>query len=232
LATFFNAASFQAGRALRTSRGGTVQDRGEADGDGGAEAAVHFDEDVEVGTDGIADGFDEGDGTEAFFAVEFVEAGAEGVELGGFVATGDDGFGGFREFFGRAFDGVPAVGVGLDFLAHGAAHEAIDGLVEGFADDVPAGHFDERDAGHGDFAGAAVVVAAHGVDDEFAIEGVLADDVTRGGFGEVAEQGVRVVDHADFADAGEAFVGFEDEEGEVAPGRAHDEGADFGDFHV
>jgi hypothetical protein len=41
------------------------------------------------------------------------------------------------ELLRRAFDGIPAVGVGLDAVADRATEQPVHGLVERFADDVP-----------------------------------------------------------------------------------------------
>src|SRR3954454_8072154 len=49
--------------------------------------------------------------------------------------------------------------------------------------------------------------------------------------GEVAEQGVGVAQHADLADTGDALVGPQLDEGEVAPRRADDGGSQRGDPH-
>ncbi|MGC4049546.1 MAG: hypothetical protein QM757_08550 [Paludibaculum sp.] len=162
---------------------------------------------------------------------EFIEACSEWIELSGAIAAFDHAPGGFGELLRSALDRIPAIGVGLDFRPHGAAHQAVNRLVESLPDDVPAGHLDHRDPAHRDFAGPAVVVQSHVVDDEFAVERILADHIAGSRFGEVAEECLGVVDHAHFAEAGEPFIGLNDNESEIAPRGTHDQRADIGDLH-
>ena len=76
-------------------------------------------------------------------AVQLVEARAERIELERPIALGHHAPGRGVELLRRALDGVPAVGVGLDLVAHGAAEQAVDRLVQRLAHDVPAGDLDQ-----------------------------------------------------------------------------------------
>jgi hypothetical protein len=133
------------------------------------------------------------------------------------------------EVLGGAVDGVPAVGVGLDAVAHLAAEQPPHRLAERLADDVPARHLHARDAGHDDLAGAAVVAVLHPADEVLDVERVAADDVPAPRLGEVADERVGVAEHPRLADAGEALVRADRHEREVPPRGPQDMGADLGD---
>src|SRR6185437_16805926 len=79
------------------------------------ETAMHFDEDVEVRADGVADSFDERDGFHPLFTLELIETCAKRIEFRGPVTALHDFAGGFGEFFRRTLHRIPAVRVGLHF---------------------------------------------------------------------------------------------------------------------
>ena len=193
---------------------------------------MHFDKNVDVRADGIADGLDEGDDAALSRALDLVEAGPEGVELERVIAAFDHTGGGGVELVRRAFHRVPAIGIGPDLVAHRAAEQAVDGLAERLADDVPARDLDEGDAGHDDLAGAAEVLQSHTMDEGLDLEGICAENIAGHGFGEIADDGLRAIEGADVGDAGEALVGFDFDEGDVAPVGAHGHGRDVRDLHV
>src|SRR5205823_7827008 len=147
------------------------------------------------------------------------------------VATVDDPPCGGVELLGRSLYGVPPVRVRLDPVAHGAAEEPVDRLVERLACDVPAGRLDAGDARHRDLPGARVVVAHHPADEIFDLERVGSEHMVGRGLGEIPEQRVGVVDHPHLADAFDALVRADDHEGEVAPGSAEHERTDLDDLH-
>src|SRR5207247_2705185 len=71
--------------------------------------------------------------------------------------------------------------------------------------------------------GALEVGAPHALDQCLDVERVGAQDMVRDGVLEVAEQRLRVVDHAHLADAGQALIGPDLDDGEVPPLGSHDE---------
>src|SRR5438270_37586 len=83
----------------------------------------------------------------------------------------------------RAWDGVPAIGVRLDAVAHLASQEAVHRLVQRLADDVPAGHLDRADRRHGDFTSAGIVIAKHARDQVFHLERIAAENMVGHRFG-------------------------------------------------
>src|SRR4029453_7335021 len=101
------------------------------------------------------------DGLHLLPVLQLVVAWAEGIQLQGPVPALHDLLRGLVELFGRALDPVPAVGVGLDPVALGTAEQVVDRLVQGLADDVPAGGLEGRYATAHHLAGAREVVAAH-----------------------------------------------------------------------
>ena len=88
----------------------------------------------------------------------------------------------------RALDRVPAVGVGLDAVAHRAAEQLVDRHAERLALDVQAGDLEHRRAGHSDLAHARVVVAHQPLHEVLRLERVAAQHVARHALFEVPEQ--------------------------------------------
>ena len=112
------------------------------------------------------------------------------------------------ELFGGALYGIPAVGIGRDLLAHGAAQQAVDRLVERLAHDIPAGHLDQGDASHRRFRRPAKITAEHLLHQPLDFERIRAQDVARHRFVEVALQGF-LIQRSRLADPEQPFVGFD-----------------------
>jgi hypothetical protein len=204
---------------------------GEADRRGRGEATVHLDKDLDVGSDRISHGLHQLDRAHPLGTIELPQAGAERVELERPVAALDDPPRGGLEVLRRALDGVPAVRVRLDAIAHTAAEQAVHRLAERLADDVPAGHLQHGDARHDDLAGAPVVELHEALDERFDLERIRARDAVLEDLGEIAEERFGAADHAGLADAGEPVVGRQLDQGEIAPRRADDAGSQAGDLH-
>ena len=86
------------------------------DGGGGTEAAVHFYEDLEIGSDGVADGLHQRDGSQFLGALQLIEARSEGVQLRGLVAARHHPARGLGEILRVALHRVPPVRIGFDFV--------------------------------------------------------------------------------------------------------------------
>ena len=191
----------------------------------------------------------------AFGAVDGAPAEAE---LHGFVAFVLV-FLGFGAELGDGH-GVEAAGVDGDFFLGAAAEEAEDGLLGGFAEEVPEGDVDGGDGDHGDaLAAEGHGAAVHLLPEELDVPGVGAEEDGREvgvdeGLGDLGREGG--VAEADEAGVGEDFDEHPAVEGEVAHGglaegdEVHgvgaevrgegdggagpfdDAGADFGDLHA
>ena len=134
------------------------------------------------------------------------------------------------EAFRRARTAIPAVGVGPQFLVTAAAPQVVDGLVAGFADDVPEGDLDGRNGAHVDLRTIGIDVADEALGNRFDLERVHPEDQRRefvdGGFyrtGEIVE--------GSFANAVEAVIGDDFGEEPVFPGVTGDVGFDCLDAH-
>ncbi len=203
---------------------------GEIDSRRGAEAAVHLDQDFDVGPHGGPDGFDQPDRAVLRGAVHLVEARTERIDLQRLVPAGDDLLRRQVERLGRAFDRVPAVRVGLDLVAHRAAEELVDRQADLLSDNVPAGHLDECDAGAGDVVHSEEVVDEGPLHELLDVERIGAQHVALLDLLEVGEHRVGA-DRADFRDADQTLVGLHLEIGEVAPGRPEDHRGQLRDLH-
>jgi len=89
-------------------------------------------------------------------------------------------------------------------------------------------HGDPR---HHDLARSAVIVEVHPAHQVLDAGRVAADDVVWHRLGQVAEQGVGVVDHPRLADPLQPVIGEHAHVGQVPPRRADDVGLDIDDFH-
>ncbi len=193
----------------------------EADGFFGSsfDEPAGVDEEVAIGPECGAGGFDEGH-VAAFVLAEASPAELDGGEtLGGIRLDGFSHGGG-----GRAEEGA---GVGGDAAAPFAAEEDVYGLAVGFAADVPEGDIDGGDGLDGDPAAAVINAAAiHAVPEAFDFEGVFSD-----------EQGGEAVEafHAGFeAPLGGVDAGFGDGGAGFDVGVAGEAGVgqDFDEAHV
>src|SRR5689334_18030098 len=123
----------------------------------------------------------------------------------------------------------PAVGVGGDAVARGAAEEVPDGYAEALTADVPEGLLDRREGGHLDRAAAEEAVAVEGLPVALDLAGVLADEV----HGEVLDGAVdgphAVVDGA-LADPLEAVLCAHPHDGDVLATGPEHEGPHLGDL--
>jgi hypothetical protein len=108
------------------------------------------------------------------------------------------------------------VAVDEDGIAAASAEEVVDGGVESLALDVPEGHVDSGDGGHGDGTAAPVGSAIEVLPDVFGLEGVAVKDAGDDVVGEIAGDGEFAAVEGGVAQAVEAFVGFDFERNEVA----------------
>lgn len=192
---------------------------------------MHLHHQLGVRADRVPDRLDERDGLPRPLGVQLVVTGAERVDLQGPVAARHDLAG--RRVVGLrgALGGVPAVGVRLHPLGDLSAEQLPDGHAERLALDVPAGHLDDRDAGHDDLAGPAEVPVLHAPYEVLDGERVRTGDVVGLRLAEIADERVGVPEHPGLADPGESLVGVDEDIGEVAPGRADDMCGDSRDAH-
>ncbi len=198
--------------------------RAEVDGHGGCQFAVGIDADVEVVTDGPADRF------ELLCAFADGESGADEIV----VDADEAGLGGGVAFLlglEERFDGGADILVEADAIAGLAAHELVDGNVEGFAEDVPKGDLDGGDGGVEDGPATPAGPAEHGLPVHFDVGGVETDQVAllfEDGFAE----GSFFAGDGAFAESGEALVGVDLAEGPVDGADIDDEDFDVCDFEI
>lgn len=192
---------------------------------------MHLQHQLSLGTDRVPHRLDQGDGVQGLLMVEFEVTGAEGVDLQRPVPALHDRARRLVVRLRGALGGVPAVGVRLDLVGDLAAQQLPDGDAERLALDVPAGHFDDRDAGHHDLARAAVVAVLHAADQVLDGERVGAEHVVGLGLLQIAQEGVGVAEHPGLADPGDSLVGVHLDVRQVAPRRPDHVCADSGDAH-
>ena len=95
-----------------------------------------------------------------------------------------------------ALDGVPAVGIGLDLVAHRSSQQLVDRLRQQLAHNIPAGDLDGGNGGHGDLSSPCIIVHVHAMHQIFDVGRVVTQDVIGHSLREIAEQGISVVQHA------------------------------------
>ena len=217
------------GRLLEPGRVDLGELVADLDGLGNGEAAVALDHELDVRPDGGADGPADVHREAAVGGVHVAPGGAEGVELEGAVAAGDDHPGALGEDLRGAVALVPAVGVDGEAGAVLAAEEVVDGPAGLLADDVPAGGLDGGGSVGVDLAAVGVQVAGHALVDGLDLEGVHAlvavGELVDGGLDGLGE----AVEGA-LADAVEAGgVGVEADEEPVLPRVADGVGGGAGD---
>ena len=110
---------------------------------------------------------------------------------------------------------APAVGIDADLVADRAAQQLPDRFAERFAEDVPTGEFDSRNGGGLDHAALPEALADQHLH-EVADPGWILPDDQIFEIAQCAEDGVVVAFERRFAEAGEPFVGV-DENVEVVP---------------
>ena len=198
---------------------------------GRGEPAVHFNEDLHVGSDGVPDRLHERHRPRVLGPLQFAPAGAERIELEGPVAPRRHPAGRLREHLGRPLPRVPSVGVGLDPVAAGSPQQPVHRLAERLADDVPARHLHDGDGGHLGGPGHLIIVANDPQQEVFDVEGIAPQDIPVGDRLEIRGDRLFPIDRARLADAFESFVGPKPPEHKVPPGRAHGVGLDLSDPH-
>ena len=135
------------------------------------------------------------------------------------------------ELIRRAFPCIPAVGVPFNPVPHSAAQQFVNRLVESFADNVPAGNFEERGNGLGNLAGASEVLAEHAGDEGLDVEWIFAENVAGRGFTEVTEDAISPVESAAFAKTDQSVIGLDFDYGQVTPFGAEHHRRYFGNLH-
>ena len=120
---------------------------------------MHLDKDLAVRTDALASRLDERDRAAKLGVRKLLPRGAERVELDRAVTRRNRRARSVADVLWHALDRVPAVRIGRDPVADRATQELVHGHAERLADDVPAGHVDDREGGHRDLPGARVIVA-------------------------------------------------------------------------
>lgn len=166
-------------------------------------AAAGIDHEFDIASDGAAGGVDE-------FLVEGGRASAEGApaEFDGLEAALDGVFEGDLEFFGFVEEDRA---IGLDAGAIIAAEESGDGLIAGFSEDVPEG---EIEAADGVFHGASPALPEGGLaelfGDAFGFDAGFPFEEGPKELHGTADEGAG---SEAGADAGDAFIGVDFDEG-------------------
>ena len=197
----------------------------------GGEPAVHLDHYLRAGARHGSNCLDQVERPVELGALELHVAVAERVEFHSPVAAVNHFPGGLCELLGRAFDRVPAVCVGRNFLLHLAAKQLENRLSALLSDDVPEGEFDQCDARIDHLARLAEVEKGHATVQGLDIERVVTDEVAFDVL-QVLDNGVGLAEHAGFTDADDPLVGLDDAVGQVSPGRAQHQGSESGGLHA
>ena len=140
---------------------------------------MHFDQQLDVRSDLGPNSFDQRDCPHSLGQLELVVARPEWVEFHRPIPALHDLARGAGELLGRALDGVPAVGVRLDALAHRPAQQLVHGDAQRLGLDVHAGDLECGNRRHGDLAHPRVVVTPQGADQVLGVEGIEAEHVAR-----------------------------------------------------
>ena len=134
-----SAAPFSGGTGSSIQRGVRLERDGQLSGRVGREAAVHLDHEIDVRTDRLADGRDDGQRSPARGGVETDAGRPERVELHRPVAARHHRGGQLRDPVGLEIRLVPAVGVGRHPVPEPPAEELPDRHTQCLTDDVPRG---------------------------------------------------------------------------------------------
>ena len=189
------------------------------------EAAVHLDHDLDIGPNRLADRSHELDGLPLLRRRQRHPGATEWIELERGVATSN----GVERFLcdrDRVAVGlVPAVRIRSHAVAVFPAQKLPDRNVQFLTDEVPAGEIERSQGRLCDLTWPAVLRALDVERQRLPVERISSDDITVGELGDAGDQRVRLVDHADLAEATPAVVRDELDEGELAP-RCSDDGRD------
>ena len=223
---------------------------GKANGTSGGELAMGAEEEIGLVAHGFADEFAEL-GTEFHRLQRGLARIESGIWCGGIkLNSGEAELGIVRGAFGGGF-GVPIdgiglalgeigidIGVGAELFVHASAEKFIDGLADGFSDDIPQGDFNAGEHTHQAHVRAERIARAVDLAPQaFDVKRVHAFNVApesildHGSHGLGAEGGTVAL-----ANAGDAIVGCQFHEGEIAatPARwriADNKDFQIGDFH-
>ena len=196
------------------------------------ETAVHLDHEVDVRADRLADGGHDGDRAAPVWRADPDARRVERVELHRPVATRHHGDRKLGDPGGLEVGLVPAVRVGGHAIAEPAPEELPDRDAEVLADEVEGGDVERGERGLAVLARPAILETLDRPGQSFGVERIGPDDVPGGELLDDRDERVGLVDRPDLADAGQAGVGLELDEHELAPGCPDDRRPDVGDLHV
>jgi hypothetical protein len=197
----------------------------------GVEAPVHLDQDFCLWPHSVTHRLDQADDLDLFGALHLIEACAKGVKFERLIAAGDHPPCRRMKLLWRALDGIPAIGIGFDLVAHRAPQEAVDRLAQRLAHNVPTRHLDQGNAGHHQFPSATIILDIHAVDQLLDIKGVAAQDIAGHCFLEIADHRFGAVDDARIGNPYHSFIGLYFDKGYVAPFGSHRHRCNFTDLH-
>ena len=148
--------------------------------------------------------------------------GVEGVEFAGGVSILDQTGCDLTCAFWIFPDAVGwHVGISPEFVVDPATEQIVDGLVQGFADDVPTRHFNGTQGGCCVEAGVAVVVprCKDALPQAFDVEGACADGELLTQVFDEADLGVQIggISRGALAQSHDAFIGDELDKEPVSP---------------
>ena len=135
------------------------------------------------------------------------------------------------ELLRRSFARVPAVGVALDLMPDRAPQQLVYRLVEGLADNVPAGNFKERRNGLRNLTGPSEILAEHARDEGLHVEGVFAENVAGRRFAQVAKNAVSAVERPALPHSDQTVIGLYFDYGQITPFGAQHHRRHFGYLH-
>ena len=126
---------------------------------------------------------------------------------------------------------IPPIGVRRHAIAEPPAEQLPDRHTERLPHQIPARDVERGERRLRHLAGASVLGALHVPREPLDVERIGTDDVPWRQLADAGDQRVGLVDHSHFADAGQAVVGDELEEHELAPGSADHRHAQIDDLH-
>ena len=193
---------------------------------------MHLDHEVDVRADRFAYGGHDGDRASPVCRADPHACRAERVDLHRPVAACHNGHRELGDPGGLEVGLVPAVRIGRHAIAEPATEELPDRDAELLADEIEGGDVERGERGLAMLTRPAVLETLDRPRQPFGVERVRPDDVPRAELFDDRDERVGLVDRPNLADAGQADVGLELDEHELAPGCPDDRRPDVGDLHV
>ena len=192
---------------------------------------MHLDEDLDVGAGRVADARDDRFGAPQIGGRKLGARGAEGIELERAIPALHDLAREPRNRRRLALRLIPAVRVRRHAIPEAAAEQLPHGDAERLPHQIPARDVERGERRLRHLARTPVLGPLNVPRETLDVERIGSGDVARCQLADARDERVGLVDHSHFRHAGQAAVGDQLDEDELAPRRADDGDADVDDFH-